>query len=154
MQTGDNPSAEMLEQRIRDYFAACDTGNATLIAAQFESDAVHYFPSGSPQGTFVGAQAIGQGWAQFVQRFGSRWTVDHLLIDAARCEAVIEWTHIKAATATYLRGDEWYRFSAYGLITEIRAYYACPVPDQSHSYELGDYPYQRRGYPLPASDRT
>jgi ketosteroid isomerase-like protein len=142
-------NADAFEQRIRDYFDACNTGDASAVAAHFEPDAVHYFPAGAAQGTFAGADAIGAGWASFVARLGSQWSVDHVLVDAARREAVIEWTHTKPGAGGYLRGDEWYRFSERGLIAEIRAYYACPVPDPSGSYELGDFPYAERGYPMP-----
>lgn len=151
MDTVDGLDAAALERRIMGYFAACDTGDAALIASHFEPDAVHYFPAGAPQGSFVGADAIGAGWADFVRRLGSRWTVDRVLVDAGRREAVIEWTHVRPASGSYLRGDEWYRFSDRGLITEIRAYYACPAPDESRSYELGDFPYRERGYPLPTA---
>ncbi len=57
------PSMDAYEQRIRDYFDACNTGDAAPIAAHFEPDAVHYFPAGAAQGTFAGADAIGAGWA-------------------------------------------------------------------------------------------
>ncbi len=148
-----DPSA--LEQRIREYFAACNSGDAERIATHFEPEAVHYFPAGAPQGTFAGADAIGAGWASFVARLGSRWTVDHVLVDASRREAVIEWTHHKPGSGSYLRGDEWYRFSERGLISEIRAYYACPAPDPALTHELGDFPYAARGYPVfPAPSAT
>jgi len=143
------PDAEFLESRVRAYFDACNTGDADLIACHFEPDAKHYFPRGVSQGTFAGASDIARGWARFVKQFGSQWSIDHILVDAPRLEAVIEWTHTKQGLAGYLRGDEWYRFSERGLIKEIRAYYACPSPDGLQSYELGDYPYAELGYPVP-----
>ena len=149
MDSQSKPDAESLELRIRNYFDACNTGDADLIAGHFEPDASHYFPRGVPQGTLAGAHEIGKVWAKFVKQFNSQWSVDHVLVDASRLEAVIEWTHTKQKLGVYLRGDEWYRFSERGLITEIRAYYACPSPGGSKSYELGDYPYTELGYPVP-----
>jgi len=77
------------------------------------------------------------------------WTIDRVLVDAPRLEAVIEWTHFKPKQGVYLRGDEWYVFSKRGLIREIRAYYACPPAiTEVRNHELGDYAYQELGYPL------
>ncbi len=105
-----------------------------------EPDAVHYFPAGAPQGTFVGAQAIADGWLRAVANLGSIWTIDRMLVDAPRLEAVIEWTHFKPKQGVYLRGDEWYVFSTAGLISEIRAYYACPTATSPvRTHELGDF---------------
>jgi SnoaL-like domain len=140
-------SAAGLEATIRAYFDACNTGDGDLVATYFEPEGVHYFPAGAPQGTFAGAKAIGAGWARAVQNLGSIWTVDRIIVDAARLEAVIEWTHFKPKQGQYLRGDEWYLFSERGLIREIRAYYACP-PAEQRNHELGDYDYAGRGYPM------
>lgn len=136
-----------MEQRIRDYFAACNTGDAERIAAHFTDDGVHYFPAGSPFGALRGAQAIGECWAHCVATLGSHWTVDHYLGDTTKCEAVIEWTHNKPKVQQVLRGDEWYRFNEAGLITEIRAYYACPTHAGVSEHGLGDFDYSGRGYP-------
>ncbi len=142
-------TAAGLEATIREYFDACNSGDAAWISACFEPDGVHYFPAGAPQGTFVGAQAIGAGWATAVKNLGSIWTIDRIIVDAPRLEAVIEWTHFKPAQGVYLRGDEWYVFSKRGLIREIRAYYSCP-PDakEKRNHELGNFDYQGLGYPM------
>jgi hypothetical protein len=140
-----------LEATIREYFDACNEANAERIASYFEPDGVHYFPAGAPQGPFIGARAIAAGWVAAVERLGSIWTVDHVIIDAARLEAVIEWTHFKPKQGVYLRGDEWYIFSERGLIREIRAYYACPPnPAEPRNHEFGGFDYAGRGYPLNA----
>ncbi len=141
-----------MEAAVRGYFDACNSGDAGRIAAWFTADAVHYFPEGSPFGALRGARAIGENWAECVRRFGSWWTVDRFLGDALRREAVIEWTHFKTAAGrdAFLRGDEWYCFDAAGLITEIRAYYACPAGGAGERFELGGYDYPGRGYPLRA----
>lgn len=142
-------SAAGLEATIRAYFDACNEADAAKIASYFEPDGVHYFPAGAPQGTFKGAEAIAAGWVNAVNNLGSIWTIDRMIVDAPRLEAVIEWTHFKPKQGVYLRGDEWYIFSSRGLIQEIRAYYACPpATGTPRTHELGDVDYRGRGYPL------
>lgn len=142
-------TAAGLEATIREYFDACNEANAAKISACFETDAVHYFPAGAPQGTFKGAQAIAAGWVTAVRNLGSVWTIDRIVVDAARLEAVIEWTHFKPKQGVHLRGDEWYLFSKRGLIREIRAYYGCPASTtERRNHELGDFDYPGRGYPM------
>jgi hypothetical protein len=149
-------TAAGLEATIREYFDGCNEASIEKMTGCMEPEAAHYFPAGAPQGTFFGALAIAEGWVKAVQNLGSIWTVDHVIVDAERREAVIEWTHFKPKVGVYLRGDEWYRFSERGLITEIRAYYACPtIPEPSQSHELGDIDYAARGFPMqpPKIDR-
>ena len=145
------------ERTIRAYFDACTAGDAGAIAAFFAPDAVHYFPDGdtypdgSPQRAFRGAEAIGHGFGdRFGGEFRTVWTVDHVLIDPERREAVIEWSNFKPAVSAdaRLRGAEFYRFDADGRILEIRAYYACPPGAPGRPYELGDFDYAGRGYPM------
>jgi hypothetical protein len=137
-----------LEATIREYFDGCNEASMEKMMSCFEDDGVHYFPAGSPQGTFVGARAIAKGWCAAVAKFGSVWTIDRVIVDAPQLEAVIEWTHFKPKAGVYLRGDEWYVFSSAGLIREIRAYYACPTStDVVQSHELGDFDYVAGGYP-------
>jgi hypothetical protein len=141
-------SAGGLKATIREYFDGCNEASAAKMIGCMEPEATHYFPAGAPQGTFKGADSIARNWIQAVQTFGSIWTVDHVLADAKRLEAVIEWTHFKPKLGVYLRGDEWYLFSKDGLITEIRAYYSCPVALEPRNHEIGDFDYAGRGYPL------
>jgi len=142
-------SAAGLEATIREYFDGCNAADVDAIRACFEPDAVHYFPAGAPQGTFRGSDGIAAGWVRAVQNLGSIWTIDRVIVDASRLEAVIEWTHFKPKQGVYLRGDEWYVFSKRGLIKEIRAYYACPTAvTEIRNHELGDFEYERLGYPL------
>ena len=144
-----NTTAAGLEATIREYFDACNAADAGRIAACFEPEGTHYFPAGAAQGTFVGAAALGAGWVNAVKNLGSIWTIDSIIVDAPRLEAVIEWTHFKPKQGVYLRGDEWYLFSPKGLIREIRAYYACPAATgEARIHELGDFDYRGRGYPL------
>jgi hypothetical protein len=143
-------SAEAMENRIREYFAACNSGEVTRIAAHFEADAVHYFPPGMYEGPFRGAVTIAEKWCSAVANLGSVWTVDQVLCDPPTRRAVIEWTHFKRKQGTLLRGDEWYVFSARGLIQEIRAYYASPQDAKIRILELQGFDYAGRGYPLSA----
>ena len=141
-------TARGLEATIRTYFDGCNEADAQKIMACMEPDAVHYFPGGAPQGTFFGARAIADGWSKAVQTLGSIWTIDRMLVDASRLEAVIEWTHFKPKVGVHLRGDEWYIFSKAGLIREIKAYYACPSAIPARSHDIGDFEYAARGYPI------
>jgi hypothetical protein len=137
-----------MESRIRRYFDDCNSGEVERIAAHFEADGVHYFPPGTYEGPFRGARTIAEKWRAAVQKLGSHWTVDTIICDPPRRRAVIEWTHFKRAQGIILRGDEWYEFSARGLIREIRAYYASPQDATLKNLELGGFDYAGRGYPL------
>jgi ketosteroid isomerase-like protein len=148
---------DVYEATIRAYFDACTAGDAGAIASFFAADAVHYFPAGdtypdgSPQDAFRGADAIGHGFGdRFGGEFSTRWTVDHVVVDSSRREAVIEWSNFKPAVSAIarLRGAEFYRFDDTGKILEIRAYYACPPGSPAQPYELGGFDYAGRGYPL------
>ena len=139
---------ESIERAVRGYVDACNSGDANRIKSYFTTNAVHYFPQGSPFGTLRGAAAIADCWTGCVEELGSWWTVDRVLIDPEAQEAVVEWTHFKPKMNGYLRGDEWYRFDEDGLITEIRAYYACPAQEGVAKHEIGDYPYEPNGYPM------
>lgn len=139
---------EQYETTIRRYFDGCNEADEEKMLSCFAPDAVHYFPDGAPQGPFVGASAIAQGWITAVARFDSCWTVDRVLVDVERAEAVIEWTHFKPRLGVHLRGDEWYAFDDEGLITEIRAYYACPTSQETRDHGLGGFGYRERGYAM------
>jgi len=141
-------TAESMEAAIRGYFAACNSGDIERIARCFEPQAVHYFPPGMYEGPFRGARVIARRWHEAVATLGSFWTVDQVLCEPATRRAVIEWTHFKRVRGVLLRGDEWYRFSARGLIEEIRAYYASPQDGALERLELAGFDYAGRGYPL------
>ena len=139
-----------MEQRIRDYFDACNTGDPAQIAPHFEPDAVHYFPPGMYEGPFRGAETIARKWQAAVANLGSYWTVDQVICHPSTRRAVIEWSHFKRTSGVLLRGDEWYIFSPSGLIAEIRAYYASPQDPSLNALELGGFDYAGRGYPMRA----
>ena len=145
---------EHMEAAIRGYFDGCNEANIEKMMRYFTPDAVHYFPAGTALGVLRGARTIAECWRRCVQELGSWWTVDRIIADPAQREAVIEWTHFKHKMGGYLRGDEWYRFDENGLITEIKAYYACPSPDGSATYEIAEFDYANGGYPLAPPDRA
>lgn len=149
-QAGCALTAEGMTAWIGDYFAACNSGDVDRIAAYFEPDAVHYFPPGMYAGPFRGARTIGERWHAAVTAGGSYWTVDQVITDPATRRAVIEWTHFKRKAGVMLRGDEWYKFSERGLISEIRAYYASPQDQSLPVLEIGGYDYAGLGYPMSA----
>jgi ketosteroid isomerase-like protein len=147
------------EALIRRYFDACNAGDHAALVSCFTPDAVHYFPPGLPEIPWRGAQTIAAKWVWCVENLGSQWTIERVLLDAARHEAVIEWTHWKRKSGTAQRGDEWYVFdAASGLIKEIRAYYAAPAVKEFEALprsadgiamgELVDFDYHGRGYHL------
>ena len=138
---GCDLTAEGMTAWINDYFAACNSGDVDRIAACFEPDGVHYFPPGMYAGPFRGARTIGERWHAAVASGGSYWTVDQVITDPATRRAVIEWTHFKRKAGVMLRGDEWYKFSERGLISEIRAYYASPQDSSLKVLEIGGYDY-------------
>lgn len=139
---------QQMEDRIREYFDACSLADKRRLLSYFTPDAVHYFPAGSPFGALRGSEAIADCWCWCVSEWGSSWTVDSFIGDEVSRQAVIEWTHFKPKREAHLRGDEWYRFDERGLITEIRAYYACPAQAGVARHEIAEYPYAARGYPL------
>jgi hypothetical protein len=113
----------------------------------FTPDAVHYFPQGMTREPFRGAAEIARRWAVVVQKLQARWTVDHILTDPAKAEAVLEWSNFTAAGL--VRGTEWIAFDpASGLIREVRAYLAAPPAQGQARLELGGFDYAGRGYPL------
>lgn len=150
VQQGAQITKEGMEQWIRAYFDACNSGNVARIAAYFEPDAIHYFPPGMYGGPFRGALAIAERWHAAVRDIGSYWTVDQYIGEPQSRRAVIEWTHFKRKTGVILRGDEWYIFSERGLIQEIRAYYASPQDQSLQRLEIGGFDYAERGYPMSA----
>jgi hypothetical protein len=141
-------TAARMEAHIREYMDACTSGDADAIARYFEPDGVHYFPTGMYGGPFVSARTIGERFAAAVREGGSAWTVDAVLTDEPRQQAVVEWTHFKRNAGVILRGCEWYVFSGAGLIQEIRAYYASPQAGGLTHLGLGEFDYEGRGYPL------
>jgi hypothetical protein len=143
-----DPRRAHMDALIRTYFDGCNEADADKMIACFTPDAVHYFPPGMYEGPFQGAAKIAEKWQGAVERLGSYWTIDRLLVEPASGQAVMEWTHFKTRTGAVLRGIEWYEFDpSTGLIREIRAYYATPQPAEGDRFELGGFDYLGRGYP-------
>jgi len=84
-----------MEEVIRGYFDACNTGDADAVATFFAPGAVHYFPPDMYEGPFRGGDTIGAKWSWAVKTLGSRWTVDEIICDPDSDRAVIAWTHEK-----------------------------------------------------------
>ena len=99
-----------MEQTIRKYFEGCNESSYDKMVACFVKDAVHYFPRDMYDGPWIGASKIANGWIEAVKNIGSYWTIDNLIIDPEKNEAVIEWTHFKTKLGITLRGAEWYSF--------------------------------------------
>jgi hypothetical protein len=137
-----------MDHLIRKYFDGCNEADIDKIMSCLTPDAVHYFPPGMYEGPFRGARKIAEKWRDAVNKLGSYWTVDRLLIEPASHQAVMEWTHFKTKQDIVLRGIEWYEFdTSTGLISEIRAYYASPQAAGIERMELGGFNYAGRNYP-------
>ena len=137
---------EQIEQTIGGYVAGCNEADGEKIRSVLAPDAVHYFPGGGAFGAVRGAGAIVDLWLDCVERLGSCWTLDRMMVDPEKQEAVIEWTHYKPRKGEVLRGAEWYHLDDAGLITELRAYYACPTHEGVAVHQIGEFPYAERGY--------
>ena len=149
MSTSDETdAAQRMEQAIRRYFAACNTGDVEAVAAFFTPGAVHYFPPGYG-GPARGGRAIGELIARLVQATASRWSIDQVACDPGSNRAVIEWTVRRTGVLALARGTEWYEFDpGTGLITEVRAYLASPPAAGARRLELEGFPYAERGYTM------
>jgi ketosteroid isomerase-like protein len=140
-------TAQEMEQTIRRYYDGCNEADVDKMVSCFTADAVHYFPQGMTRGAFRGAQEIAQRWRSVVRKLGARWTIDHILIDPAKGEAVLEWSNFTASSL--VRGTEWVLFDRGShLIREIRAYVAAAPAQGATRLELGGFDYAQRGYPL------
>jgi ketosteroid isomerase-like protein len=143
-------TAQHLESLLRGYFDACNAGDAKTVKACLTPNAVHYFPANERYGPWKGAKAIADNWAQVQKQSKALWTIDAILVDANKAEAVVEWTQVRAKSGKHLRGVDWYVFDrASGLISEVRAYYAADEHRGQSAHELGGFQYAKRGYPTP-----
>jgi hypothetical protein len=142
-------TADQMERVIRRYYDGCDAADVAKMAGCFTPDAVHYFPPGMPGGPFRGAQAIAEAWKRVVQKAQAHWTIDALLLDAGTGRAVIEWSNFTRGRNALVRGTEWVEFDRdSGLIREIRAYLAAPLPRDLERAQLEGFDYAGRGYPV------
>jgi hypothetical protein len=140
-------TAARMEATIRRYYDGCNEADVAKMTGCFTPDAVHYFPQGMTREPFRGAGEIARRWAAVVHKLQARWTIDHLLIDPANAEAVLEWSNFTAGGL--VRGTEWILFDRdSGLIREVRAYLAAPPAQGQAKLELGEFDYAQRGYPL------
>jgi hypothetical protein len=142
-------TADQMERVIRSYYDGCNAADVAKMAGCFTPDAVHYFPPAMPGGPFRGAQVIAESWKRVVQKAQARWTIDALLLDPASGRAVIEWSNFTQGRNALVRGTEWLEFDRdSGLIREIRAYLAAPLPRDLERAQLEGFDYAGRGYPV------
>src|SRR2546430_14888440 len=114
-----------MEEVIRGYFDACNTGDADAVAKFFVPGAVHYFPPDMYEGPFRGGDTIGAKWSWAVRALGARWTVGEIICGPDTDPAGIEWTHAKTQGGGGLRGDGWVHFlPGSGRGAGIRRHYA------------------------------
>ncbi|HWT93128.1 MAG TPA: nuclear transport factor 2 family protein [Solirubrobacteraceae bacterium] len=108
--------------RVRAYYADCNTGDADAVARHFTDDAEHLFTRLPP---LRGARAIADQTARAVEHAQATWEVEHGI--EAGDEAVIEflncWTDLRSGERRTIRGTEWFRFAPDGRIAQVRAYY-------------------------------
>jgi ketosteroid isomerase-like protein len=148
-------TAQHLESLLRGYFDACNAGDAKTMAACFTPDAVHYFPANERYGPWRGGKAIAENWAAAQRESKAVWTIDALIVDCTKAEAVVEWTQFRSKSGKRLRGVDWYVFDPIsGLIAEVRAYYAADEHRGQNAHELGGFAYAKRGYPIAPPKRT
>jgi ketosteroid isomerase-like protein len=108
--------------RVRAYYAACNSGDAAKVAEHFTDDAEHLFTRLPP---VRGARNIGEQTAYAVEHARASWHVEHGIENGD--EAVIEfanhWTDPRDGEQKTIRGTEWFRFASDGRIEQVRAYY-------------------------------
>ena len=144
----NNNKKILMEKTIRKYFEGCNESSYDKMVSCFIPDAVHYFPPDMYDGPWKGASKIANGWIEAVKNIGSYWTIDNLIVDPEKDEAVIEWTHFKTKLGITLRGAEWYLFDpSTGLIKELWAYDASPQDKTLKTLELKGMDYTGRGFP-------
>ena len=135
-----------IEQIIKTYFEGCNEANFDKMVACFLPSAIHYFPPDMYDGPWRGADTIANHWIAAVEKLGSYWTIDNIVVDINKNEAVIEWTHFKTKLGVTLRGAEWYIFDdKSGLIKELWAYYASPQDKTLKHLEIYGMDYKKRG---------
>ncbi len=143
---GGPTTAQRIERVIRAYVKALNDGYADGIAACFCKDAVHYFPA-TPK--ISGATALGVHHTNLTRGREVCWTVDQMLVDVDRCEAVLEWTRFDHNGPRYLRGVNWFVLEPDTFqLREVRCYWAAASNPDLARQELQDFDYPKRGYPI------
>ena len=102
----------MKQQRILDYYAACNAGDVAALENMFTEDVVHFFlaPNLAPA-LVAGRRHLARYRGKVQARFDGCWVVDNVLAPAEGDEAVIEWTLFWASSENgqriATRGAEW-----------------------------------------------
>ena len=126
---------------VENYFAACNSGDASAVASHFCEDAVIYDTNHKP---VRGATKIGEFYARVREQWGGAvWEVDTYVGDTD--VAAIEWSMHgqKDGQSFTVRGSEHYEFRD-GAIGEIRQYWTF----NRENPEVG-----LRGFPYQTQDR-
>lgn len=137
-----------LESLVRAYFEACNAADAERFVKLFEPNAPHFLPKGM-FGPIYGPENLAAQWKKDVDGLGASWTIDNLMVDPEAGQATAEWTAFKPGAGKAFRGVDLFHFSERGLISEVRVYYATPRNEHIGINELGGFPYEERGWPLP-----
>lgn len=141
----DATTARRIEDAVRNYVKALNSADDDGIAACFCEDAVHYFAN-IPK--VAGAANLAAFFADMVRKRGISWTVDQMVIDVDRYEAVLEWTMFDPPGPRHTRGMDWFVFETLALqFREVRCYGGKGSPDPAHQ-ELQGFDCPGRGYPM------
>lgn len=128
------------------YMQACNTGDVPALEAAFTDDVVAYFIDIAP---VRGRTLLAQFWEKVHRLTGARWTCDRVI--AHGDDVVVEWTEMwtpKGASGPVLsRGVDLFELRD-GRIAEIRQYHRPAALPWSQAFEMRDFPYSARGYPV------
>jgi ketosteroid isomerase-like protein len=127
---------------IRQYYAACNSGDEAQFRATLSADVVHYFLPSQLQ-PVRGVEHFIAYWRKNRERYNAQWSLDRTLAqgDEAVVEWTMRWTPAPGGERLRMRGAEWYQFRQ-GRINEVRAY--CGFDANGHT-ELAGFPYEARG---------
>jgi ketosteroid isomerase-like protein len=136
-------STEANLQTVRNYFAACNTGDLEALQSTLDAEVVHYFLPEINK-PVRGGEQLARYWRAFYIVYKPVWRIDHALANGD--EVVVEWSCAYLPKGKHdrmmFRGIDWNLLKA-GRIVEIRAYYQ---HEESRDCELMEFPYQQRGY--------
>jgi ketosteroid isomerase-like protein len=130
-------------QTVRNYFAACNTGDLDALMSTLDDAVVHYFLP-ETQKPIRGGEQLARHWRAFYRIYKPIWRIDHELANGD--EVVVEWSCAYLPKGSHdrmmFRGIDWNLLKA-SRIVEIRAYYQY---EEGCDCELAEFPYQQRGY--------
>ena len=131
-----------LVQIVRDYYSACDSGDADRIAAYFTEDAAHFYQRMDPQRS---GRAIAEHFAAQAHDIEGRWVVENGVEQGD--QAVVEWTMTwrdpRNGEPRLDRGTDWFRFVG-EKIAEVRCYHHSSA--RNRSGDLVGFDHAARGH--------